>query len=145
MLMEAYKGVPDAIDAPQDLIVVVEDHEDSLLLLSFILNDLCNGRVIGFRDGRAALDQIPTLQPDLVLLDIVLPDIEGTEIMRKLKDDPLTQRIPIVAVTALAKPDDRDRFLRAGFDEYISKPYLFDDIAAVISRYVRLQNDDLPE
>jgi two-component system, cell cycle response regulator DivK len=142
MLMEADKGVPSAIDAPQDLIVIVEDHEDSLLLLSFILNDLCDGRVLGFRDGQTALAQIPKLQPSLVLLDIVLPDIAGTEVMLKLKATPLTRKIPIVAVTALAKPDDRDRFLEGGFDDYISKPYLFDDIAAVIGRYIRLQTRD---
>jgi CheY-like chemotaxis protein len=146
MLMEAYKGVPDAIEAPQDLIVVVEDHEDSLLLLSFILNDLFDGRVLGFRDGQTALEQIMQLQPSLILMDIVLPGIEGTEVMLKLKADPLTERIPVVAVTALAKPDERDRFLRLGFDDYISKPYLFDDIAAVVGRYVQIQTrDDLPE
>jgi two-component system, cell cycle response regulator DivK len=143
MLMEAYKGVPDAIEAPQDLIVVVED---SLLLLSFILNDLFDGRVLGFRDGQTALEQIMQLQPSLILMDIVLPGIEGTEVMLKLKADPLTERIPVVAVTALAKPDERDRFLRLGFDDYISKPYLFDDIAAVVGRYVQIQTrDDLPE
>jgi two-component system, cell cycle response regulator DivK len=142
MLMEAYKGVMGLVDEPQEVIVVVEDHEDSLLLLSFILNDLCNGRVVGFREGQALLDQAASLQPALILMDIVLPDIGGVEVMQRLRENLSMDKVPIVAVTALAKAEDRDRLLREGFDDYISKPYLLDDIALVLGRYITLKATD---
>jgi two-component system, cell cycle response regulator DivK len=129
--------VASSSDRQQDLIWVIDDHEDSLLLISFILDDLCEGQVVGFGSGQAVLEQVNPLQPSLVLLDILLPDMNGMEVMQRLRKDPLLQQVPIVAVTALARPEDRDRLLQAGFTDYISKPYLLDDIATVLGRYLK--------
>ena len=60
--------------------------------------------------------------PDLILLDIQLPDIPGTEIARQLKSDPQTRAIPVFAITAFAMPGDRDKILESGCDEYVAKP-----------------------
>jgi CheY-like chemotaxis protein len=140
MLMEADKGVVAfSSDRQQDLIWVVDDHEDSLLLVSFILDDLCEGQVICFSSGHEVLEQTTSLLPDLILLDIMLPGINGVEVMQRLRNSPLMQDVPIVAVTALATQGDRDRLLQAGFTDYISKPYLLADIAVMLGRYVRLK------
>jgi two-component system, cell cycle response regulator DivK len=138
MLMEADKKVAElSSDRQQDLIWVVDDHEDSLLLISFILDELCEGQVLGFGSGQALLEQATPLQPSLILLDIILPDINGVEVMQRLRKDPLLQHVPIVAVTALARQEDRDRILQAGFTDYISKPYLLDDISTVLGCYLK--------
>jgi CheY-like chemotaxis protein len=138
MLMEVNREVIDSSsNQQQDLIWVIEDHEDSLTLISFILDDLCDGKVMGFSNGQAVLEHATLVKPDLILMDIILPDISGIEIMQRLKEDPLMQDIPIVAVTALARKGDRDRLLQAGFTDYISKPYMLEDIETLLGRYLK--------
>jgi CheY-like chemotaxis protein len=138
MLMAANTNVVDSSsNQQQELIWVIEDHEDSLTLISFILDDLCDGKVIGFSSGQAVLEHASWVRPDLILMDIILPDISGIEIMQRFKKDPSMQGIPIVAVTALAREGDRDRLLQAGFTDYISKPYLLEDIATLLGRYLK--------
>jgi two-component system, cell cycle response regulator DivK len=138
MLMEVNQSVVDSSCSTRpDLIWVVEDHEDSLLLLNFILNDLCNAQVISFGSGQAVLEEETSLPPDLILLDIILPDIHGVEVMQQFKQDPLMRHIPIVAVTALARLEDRNQLLQAGFTDYVSKPYLLDDIEIILGRYLK--------
>jgi CheY-like chemotaxis protein len=138
MLMEVNREVVDSSsNQQQDLIWVIEDHEDSLTLISFILDDLCDGKVVGFSHGQAVLEHVSQVKPDLILMDIILPDISGIEIMQRLKENPLMQGIPIVAVTALARKGDRNRLLQAGFTDYISKPYMLEDIATLLERYLK--------
>jgi two-component system, cell cycle response regulator DivK len=138
MLMEANRDVVESSsDRQQEVIWIIEDHEDSLTLLSFILDDLCDGKVIGFSNGQAVLEYAPLVRPDLILMDIILPDISGIEIMQQFKRDPLMQHIPIVAVTALAREGDRDRLLEVGFTDYISKPYMLEDIATILVHYLK--------
>jgi CheY-like chemotaxis protein len=78
------------------------------------------------------------MQPDLILLDIMLPDMDGLEVIRCLKQISRTMTIPIVAVTALARATDREQILLAGCDDYISKPYMLEDLAALVYRYLNL-------
>jgi CheY-like chemotaxis protein len=72
--------------------------------------------------GREALDSVRTQRPHLVLLDIELPDMSGLDVLAALKQDPATQDIPVVALTAHNQPDELQRFLSAGFVACISKP-----------------------
>ena len=72
--------------------------------------------------GGTAVEIARQKRPDLILLDIRLPDIDGTELAGQLKSDPLTRALPIVAVTAFAMPGDRERCLAAGMDDYITTP-----------------------
>jgi two-component system, cell cycle response regulator DivK len=104
-----------------ELILVVEDHELNLELARDVL------QLHGFRtlEGRTAAEGIELARkhrPDLVLLDIQLPDQDGLAVLRQLREMPETARLPVVALTAFAMRDDRERLLRAGFDEYLSKP-----------------------
>ena len=117
------------------LILAVDDDEDNLLLLSYTLEPL-NCSVITAVDGQTALNKARSEQPDLILLDIMLYPIDGIQIVSELKQDPNTKDIPVVAVTALARADDRDRILMAGCNDYISKPYMLDEMEAIIRRYI---------
>lgn len=120
-------------NSQQPLVLAVEDHDDSLLLISYALESL-GCRFICQRDSSATLLVAKEHQPDLIMLDILLPSINGIEVVRYLKQEPLTQNIPVVAVTALATKGDQERILKAGFDEYLSKPYMIEDLEAAIRR-----------
>jgi two-component system, cell cycle response regulator DivK len=85
--------------------------------------------------GAAAMDIARQKRPDLILLDIQLPDMAGTEVAGRLKADPRTRATPIVAVTAFAMPGDRERFIGSGCDDYIAKPISIGAILAIVERY----------
>ncbi|AFY87411.1 response regulator [Chroococcidiopsis cubana SAG 39.79] len=121
----------------QPLILAVDDDEDNLELLTEVLYPL-NCHIITAKDGRSTISIAQQQRPDLILLDILLPDICGTEITRMLKQNPQTQNITVIAVTALARAEDRESLLAAGCSAYISKPYMLDDLEAVICRYLGL-------
>ncbi len=117
------------------LVLAVDDDEDNLLLLTEVLTPL-SCTVITATYGQQALNLAIEQQPALILLDVMLPDISGIEIVRQLKQNPQTMTIPVIAVTALARPEDRDRLFLAGCDDYVSKPYMLDDLEAVIHYYL---------
>lgn len=119
----------------QPLILAVDDDEDNLLLLTEILTPV-DCIVITATDGQQALELAKQRQPALILLDVMLPDISGIEVVQQLKQNPLTMNIPVVAVTALARVEDRDRLFLAGCDAYVSKPYMLEDLEALIDRYL---------
>jgi CheY-like chemotaxis protein len=119
------------LTAKLPVVLAVDDDEDNLLLLSYVLEPL-NCSIITAVDGHTAFEKARTEQPSLILLDIMLPDLDGLQIVRQLREDPKTRMIPVIAVTALARPEDRERILSAGCNDYISKPYLLEDLEAVI-------------
>jgi two-component system cell cycle response regulator DivK len=103
------------------LVLLVEDNERNARLFSEILgaNEF---RVVVARDGYQCLDSAADLQPALILMDLQLPGMDGIAVIRHLKQDPATQNIPIIAVTAHAMPEHRERFMAAGCRSYITKP-----------------------
>ncbi len=117
------------------LILAVEDNEDNLLLMTYAL-DLFGCRYICQQDSSSVLLIAKEHQPDLILLDVLLPNQSGIDIVRLLKQDPLTYHIPAIAVTALAGKEQRDRLIMAGFDDYISKPYTIEDLEIMIHSYL---------
>lgn len=115
------------------LILAVDDNEDNLQLLTALLAvNHCS--FITATDGQTALVMAQNYQPDLILLDMMLPDLSGIEVVNRLKQDPQTTAIPIIAVTAMARSEDRERFLLAGCKEYVKKPYIIDEMEAIILR-----------
>lgn len=119
------------------LVLVVDDDDDNLLLMSYALESF-GVTFIGESDGQAALDLARDQAPDLILSDIVLPNISGIEFLHLLKQDNQICHIPVIAVTALASADDRENLLAEGFVDYISKPFLIEDLQLVIERYFPL-------
>ncbi|MBZ8180885.1 response regulator [Oscillatoria salina] len=116
-------------------ILVVDDNEDNLLLLIFVLEQL-NCSLITANKGQTALQLAETHQPDLILLDILLPDLDGVAVISQLRKNPKTRQIPVIAVTALATPEDKEKILAAGCNEYISKPFMIDEIEAKVKHYL---------
>jgi two-component system cell cycle response regulator DivK len=102
-------------------ILVVEDNNRNRRLLKILLESR-GYEVIEAVTGEEAMRYLRDSNPDLILMDIQLPNVDGLELTRNIKSDPKTADIPIVAVTAYAMKGDRERILEAGCDGYISKP-----------------------
>jgi CheY-like chemotaxis protein len=117
------------------LILAVEDNEDNLLLMRYALEDI-GCRLICLSDSSSAVVLAKEHQPDLILLDVLLPGLSGIDIVKLLKREPLTYQIPVIAVTALASAEDRERIMIAGFDDYISKPFMIEDFELKIHQYL---------
>lgn len=119
--------------AKQTRILAVDDNEDNLLLLSEVLN-VFDCSLLTATSGQVALIIAQAYNPDLILLDVMLPDLNGNEVVLHLKHNPITENIPVIAVTALAREEDRDRLLAAGCSDYLSKPYMIEDLEAIVRR-----------
>jgi two-component system, cell cycle response regulator DivK len=101
-------------------LAVVEDNADNRLLLQAILGDVYD--LVEYENGVDALAGFAGRKPDLVLLDISLPGMDGNEILRRIRNDLLLRDLPVIALTAHAMAGDREKFLAAGFDDYVTKP-----------------------
>lgn len=101
-------------------VAVVEDNADNRLLLQAILDGLYD--VVEYENGIDALAGLAAQLPDLVLLDISLPGMDGNEILARIRADENLRRLPVIALTAHAMAGDREKYLAAGFNDYITKP-----------------------
>ena len=106
-------------------IAVIEDNPDNRLLVRAIIDD--RYALTEFDSGRKALAALSVDPPDLILLDISLPEMDGQEVLEKIRRMDGLSDVPVSALTAHAMVGDRERFLAVGFDEYISKPILDPD------------------
>ena len=119
---------------PGGQILVVEDNERNMKLVRELL-EATGYRAIEAATGSQALDLAREHRPDLVLMDIRLPDIDGVEALSRLRADDRTASIPVLAVTAQAMQGDRERCLAAGFDGYLSKPIDVGQLLEAVSRH----------
>ena len=117
-------------------ILLVEDNDTNLDLMSYLLRAL-GYHVTCAKNGRSGLECAQTDNFDLVLTDILMPDVDGYELAKRFKADEALKRVPVVAVTALAMTGDRDRILAAGFDGYISKPIDPQKFGSQIESYLK--------
>ena len=108
-------------------ILYVEDHRGNIYVMQNRLKHWGYEAVVAM-DGQLALAMARTHKPDLILMDIQLPGIDGLEATRQIKADPETEDIPVIAVSSYAMYDDRDKALEAGCDGYFSKPVDFHDL-----------------
>ena len=113
-------------DAPRRIVAVVEDNPDNRLLLHALLSP--RYELIECTTGEEALEALPRKVPGVILMDISLPGSDGVETLSRLRLDPQLADVPVVAVTAHAMAGDRERYLSAGFNEYVSKP-IVDEMA----------------
>ncbi|MEC7726787.1 MAG: response regulator [Planctomycetota bacterium] len=117
-------------------IIVVEDEPDILELISYNL-EREGYRVIRCRDGEQGLSRIRTDNPDLVVLDLMLPGMDGVEVCREVKADPVTRKIPVVMVTAKSEESDVILGLGIGADDYLAKPFSPRELVARIKVVLR--------
>ena len=104
-----------------ELVLIVDDNEKNAKLARDVLR-FAGFRTIEAGSGEAGFSLAVEHLPDVILMDIRLPDMEGTVVLRDLKDEPRTAQIPVVALTSFAMKGDRESFLEAGFDGYLEKP-----------------------
>lgn len=117
-------------------IAVVEDNLDNRLLVQAILMDTYE--VVEYESGAEALLGIRSERPDLVLLDISLPGLDGLGVLKELRADPALRDLPVIALTAHAMAGDRERYLAAGFDDYFAKPIVDEDaLLSLIERQLQ--------
>lgn len=102
-------------------VLVVDDNEPNLELLQAYLEEL-ECETIPARSGAEALELVRRERPDLILLDVMMPEMSGFEVCKRLKNDPATAKIPIIMVTALTELGDIERGIDSGTDDFLSKP-----------------------
>lgn len=116
-------------------IAVVEDNPDNRLLVEALLGDTYE--IVEYENGADALAGLAHSKPDAVLLDISLPEMDGSEVLKRLRADHVLRSLPVIALTAHAAPEDRDKFLSEGFDDYVTKPITDENILiAAIERVI---------
>ena len=103
-------------------IAVVDDNADNRLIIRTILED--QYEILEYSSGIEAIEGFRKSKPDVVILDISLPEMDGTEILRRLRDDSDLHTLPVIALTAHAMVGDREKYLAAGFNDYVAKPIL---------------------
>ncbi len=129
-VLEVFQGPAETADpvdaAPLPRIAVVEDNPDNRLLVQALIGD--RYEISEYETGREALEGITADPPDLVLLDISLPEMDGTEVLQHVRAREGLGSLPIIALTAHAMAGDREKFLAMGFDDYVTKPIIDEDV-----------------
>jgi CheY-like chemotaxis protein len=122
--------------APVRKVLLAEDQTATILLLTDFL-DLHGYQIIVAHDGEEAVEKAQRCQPDLILMDIQMPVMDGLEATLRLRRNPDFARTPIIALTALAMPGDRERCLQAGANEYLSKPVSLRTLSETIEKLLK--------
>jgi two-component system cell cycle response regulator DivK len=115
-------------------VLVVEDNERNMKLFRDVLQ-ASGFRTLEATTGESAVELVFEQRPDLVLMDIQLPDIDGVEALERVRADDRFASVPVLALTAQAMEGDRERFLAAGFDGYLSKPVNIAEFVATVKHY----------
>jgi two-component system cell cycle response regulator DivK len=116
-------------------VLIVEDNELNMKLFRDLL-EAHGYQTAGTSNGYEALDLVRKLRPDLILMDIQLPQVSGLEVTRWIKDDPELRTIPVVAVTAFAMKGDEERIREGGCEAYLSKPISVGKFIETVRRFV---------
>jgi PAS domain S-box-containing protein len=156
------KRISAAPDAPEGLVLgdqaqvparhtvlYVEDNEDSILLVAHILGREKGLHVLTAHTGELGLEAALVEQPDLIILDIQLPGMDGYEVLRRLRENPLTRDIPAIAFSADALPEHVKRGITAGFADYLTKPLQVDEFVRAVHGTLKtrtgIRRNDQPE
>jgi two-component system cell cycle response regulator DivK len=125
----------DSSEPAGQKLLLVEDNEDNRIIYSTVLRHL-GYRVVEALDGFQAIALARSELPDLILMDISIPGVDGWEATRILRADPATKDIPIIALTAHALADDRERATAVGFTSYLAKPVEPRAVVAEVRRWI---------
>jgi len=116
----------------KEKILIVEDNPQNMRLIKMVLRDK-GYTLLEATDGEEALDVALREPPDLIIMDIQLPKLSGLEVTRKLRETSAFSHVPIIALTAYAMKGDKERFINAGCDAYLSKPINTRELPGVIA------------
>lgn len=117
-------------------VYIIEDDPKNMKLFKAILKKVKNIEIKTAMEGKKGLEMIENGNPDLIILDIKLPEISGTKICQRLRKQKKFKDVPIIAVTAYAMNGDQERILKAGFNEYLTKPVKVNNFRKTINRYL---------
>ncbi len=115
-------------------VLYVEDNDDNVYMLKMRLELLGDFEVVAAPDGEQGCAMALSERPDVILMDLEMPVVDGWEATRRLKDDPQTRDIPIIALSAHALAGEREKALGAGCDEFDTKPIEFERLVATLRR-----------
>ena len=115
-------------------VLYVEDNDDNVYMLKMRLELLGDFEVVAAEDGEKGCAMALSERPDIILMDLEMPVVDGWEATRRLKDDPQTRDIPIIALSAHALAGEREKALGAGCDEFDTKPIEFERLVATLRR-----------
>ena len=124
------------------LICIIEDDPDILEIESCMLREE-GYQILGFIDAGSFLKQLSQIYPDLIVVDVMLPDGSGYEILQKLKSHPSTRELPVVVVSALTGEMDAVKAFSNGADDYIRKPFAMKEFLTRINRFLRNKEDEI--
>ncbi|MGG6239835.1 PAS domain S-box protein [Nodosilinea sp. AN01ver1] len=127
------------VDRLSPYILLADDNDDTQVLVTLLLQE--HGYTVeGVTDGRAALGAIRRRRPDLILLDVMMPHLDGLELLRSLRADAQTCELPIILISARAREDDRIEGLEAGADAYLTKPFSHRELLVQVETCLKLAN-----
>ncbi|WP_374564194.1 ATP-binding protein [Ideonella sp.] len=139
---QAATAAPAATGAPTGVVLYIEDNPVNLLLVEQMLARWPAVRVVQAENGRTGLDLARTLRPDVVLLDMHLPDLDGAEVLRRLRADPATRGFTVVALSASAMPEEVAEARAAGANDYWTKPFEVEHLLADLRRLLPSRPQD---
>ncbi len=117
-------------------ILYIEDNPQNMRLVNKVLTD-AGYEVVEAKNGLSGIESVEREKPDLVLMDVNLPDIKGFEVVTRLKASPALAAIPLIALTADAMSDDRDKCLAAGYDGYLAKPVMKNELLDAVADFLK--------
>lgn len=116
-------------------VLIIDDNDDNLLFAQYAVEHL-GYRATALKSGCGAVATAMTCLPDIVLLDILLEHVNGIDVLHQLRKHEMLTHIPVIAVTALARPCDQASIMSAGFSDYLLKPYMINDLERMIGRHL---------
>lgn len=128
----------------RERILIVDDEPDIVEVLEYNLRQ-AGFTVVTVRDGATAMAEVRRQRPDLILLDVMLPDLSGTEVCKRLRRDPATETVPIIMITALGNEIDRVVGLEVGADDYVVKPFSPRELVLRINAILRRTQSNEPK
>lgn len=130
----------ELVKGDKNRVLVIDDDPKILKMINTILSSEKDLEVLTTSDGFQAGLTVSIWMPDIILLDMLMPDIDGFEVSRRLKSDEKTKDIPIIAVTVLKDPKEIKKMLSAGITDYISKPFKSEDLVKKIKGYLFIES-----
>jgi len=138
LVLPPLETIPGGAGHARPRVLVVDDVEVNRRLLANLLEPL-DCEIFTAADGRVALEQVRACSPDVILLDVMMPGINGLEVCARLKSDPQTRLIPVVIITALHGEEEKIRAINAGADDFLNKPFSKAELLARVRALLRLK------
>lgn len=138
------KGEPRDLRRPPLRVLVIDDEPDVLLLCRVNLQ-LAGHEVLEAANGRAGLELARTIEPDVVVLDIMLPNLDGLTVLQELASSEATRHIPVIMLTAKTQLEDRRKAWRAGCVEYLTKPFSPIELVELVGRAGGMSSEERSE